>query len=94
MWGRALRSRQRSSVKYVWIQKYQSHWPISAMCQVLDVSESGYYHHWARGTACHRIPDDELLTHNRAIHCDVKGEYRWPRMWNALQAKGISACAN
>ena len=59
------------------------------MCQVLDVSESGYYHHWARGATRYRIPDDALLTHIRAIHREVKGEYGWPRMWKALQAKGI-----
>lgn len=59
------------------------------MCQVLEVSESGYYHHWTRGVAHHRIPDDALLTHIRAIHKEVKGEYGWPRMWKALQANGI-----
>jgi putative transposase len=59
------------------------------MCQVLDVSESGYYHHWTRGTARHRIPDDALLTYIRAIHREVKGEYGWPRMWKSLQARGI-----
>jgi putative transposase len=59
------------------------------MCQVLDVSESGYYHHWTRGATRYRIPDDALLTHIRAIHQEVKGEYGWPRMWKALQAKGI-----
>ncbi len=61
------------------------------MCQVLDVSESGYYHHWTRVAACHRISDDALLTHIRAIHREVKGEYGWPRMWKALQAKDIKA---
>jgi putative transposase len=76
-------------VKYAWIQQNHSYWPISARCQVLDVSESGYYHHWTRGTARHRIPDDALLTYIRAIHREVKGEYGWPRMWKSLQARGI-----
>ena len=61
------------------------------MCHVLDVSESGYYHHWTRGTARHRIPDIALLTHIRAIHREVKGEYDWPRMWRLLHARGIKA---
>ena len=59
------------------------------MCQILDDSESGYYHHWTRGTAQYYLPDDALLTHIRAIHREVKGEYGWPRMWKALQAKSI-----
>ena len=57
------------------IKVNHAYWPISAMCHVLEVSESGYYHHWTRGTACHRIPDVALLTHIRAIHREVKGEY-------------------
>lgn len=59
------------------------------MCQVLGVSESGYHHHWMRGATQKRIPDMALLTHIRAIHKEVKGEYGWPRMWKALQAKAI-----
>ncbi len=78
-------------MKYAWIQHNGSYWPISAMCHVLEVSESGYYYHWTRGTARHRIPDVALLTHIRAIHKEVKGEYGWPRMWRALQARGIKA---
>ena len=30
-----------------------------------------------------------LLTHIRAIHAEVKGEYGWPRIWKALQAKDM-----
>jgi putative transposase len=75
-------------VKYAWIKRNHLHWPISAMCQVLDVSESGYYHHWTLATR-YRISDDALLTHIRAIHREVKGEYGWPRMWKALQSKDI-----
>lgn len=76
-------------MKYAWIQQNHPYWPISAMCKVLDVSESGYYHHYTRVTSRHRIHDTTLLTHIRAIHREVKGEYGWPRMWKALQAKGI-----
>lgn len=35
------------------------------------------------------LSDDALLTHIRAIHREVKGEYGWPRMWKALQAKSF-----
>jgi putative transposase len=29
-----------------------------------------------------------LLTHIRAIHAEVKGEYGWPRVWRELHARG------
>ena len=59
------------------------------MCRVLDVSESGYYRHCSHVSVKSRINDAALLTHIRAMHAEVKGEYSWPRMWKALQAKGI-----
>ena len=59
------------------------------MCRVLDVSESGYYRHCSHVSVKSRINDTALLTHIRAMHAEVKGEYSWPRMWKALQAKGI-----
>ena len=37
--------RQDEERKYAWIQAQGRRWPISTMCQVLDVNESGYYHH-------------------------------------------------
>lgn len=59
------------------------------MCQVLDVSESGYYHYCTYVRIRSRINNMALLTHIRAIYAEVKGEYGWPRMWKALHTKGV-----
>jgi len=75
-------------VKYAWIQEQGRRWPTSVMCRVLDVSESGYYHHCTHVSHRSCRNDVALLTHIRAIHRQVKGEYGWPRMWKALQANG------
>lgn len=76
-------------MKYAWIQAQGRLWPISTMCQVLDVSESGYYHHYSHVSTRQHVNDTALLTHIRAIHAQVEGEYGWPRMRKALQANGI-----
>ncbi len=34
------------------------------------------------------MSDEALLTHIRAIHAQVKGEYGWPKMWKELVAQG------
>jgi transposase InsO family protein len=34
------------------------------------------------------MSDEALLTHIRAIHAEVKGEYGWPKMWKELVARG------
>lgn len=69
-------------------------WPVSLMCEVLEVSASGYFN-WKRGQdepdhGPSRFQSDEaLLTHMRAIHAQLKGEYGWPRMHKELLARGI-----
>ena len=69
-------------------------WPVSLMCEVLEISTSGYFN-WKRGQGepdhCpSRFQSDEaLLAHIRAIHAEIKGEYGWPRMHKELLARGI-----
>lgn len=69
-------------------------WPVSLMCEVLEVSPSGYFN-WKRGQddpghGPSRFQSDEaLLAHMRAIHEEIKGEYGWPRMHKELLARGI-----
>ena len=84
-------------MKYAWIAKHKTHWPVALTCEVLDVSTSGYFEHWRRKEARQpdkpgthkRLNDAALLVHIRAIHTEVKGEYGWPRMWKELLAQGL-----
>ena len=72
-------------------------WPVSLMCEVLEISTSGYFN-WKRGQGepdhcLSRFQSDEaLLAHIRAIHAEIKGEYGWPRMHKELLARGIRVC--
>jgi transposase InsO family protein len=84
-------------VKYAWIAKHKSAWPVSLSCEVLGVSASGYFEHWRRKGSAKpskpggnkRISDEALLVHIKAIHAQVKQEYGWPKMWKELVARGI-----
>jgi len=84
-------------VKYAWIAKHKTQWPVTLTCEVLAVSASGYFEHWKRKDADKpskpgankRFSDDALLVHIKAIHAEVKQEYGWPRMWKELLARGI-----
>jgi putative transposase len=70
-------------VKYAWITKHKTQWPVTLACEVLEVSASGYFEHWRRKDnpkpskpgAKKRISDEALLVHIRAIHAEVKQEY-------------------
>ncbi|MEJ5898391.1 IS3 family transposase [Aquabacterium sp. G14] len=83
------------AAKYAWVRQMSGKaWPVSLMCEVLEVSTSGYFN-WKRGQDApghgpSRFQSDEaLLAHMRAIHAEIKGEYGWPRMHKELLARGI-----
>lgn len=79
-------------MKYAFIEKHKTHWPISLQCDMLGVSPSGYHEHFGRRATPHQrkhVSNDALLVHIKAIHAEVKGEYGWPRMWKELLACGI-----
>jgi transposase InsO family protein len=80
-------------VKYAFIERNRRHWPVSVLCEVLDVSPSGFHQRRQRVAQDKphrsRVSNDALPTHIKAIHAEVKGEYGWPRMWKELVARGV-----
>lgn len=81
-------------MKYAWIAQHKAVWPVALCCTVLEVSTSGFFAQQRRlarvpAKTAGRVSQDALLVHLRAIHAEVKGEYGWPRMWKALQGRGI-----
>ena len=72
----------------------KTRWPITLMCQVLEVSASGYLGWEASGrrperpgVRCHN--SEVLLAHIRSIHERLRGEYGWPRMHRELLSRGL-----
>ncbi len=70
-------------------------WPITLMCEVLEVSPSGYFS-WSGGSTQRSTggpprfhSDEALLAHMRAIYAQIGGEYGWPRMHKELLARGV-----
>ncbi|SPK69922.1 conserved protein of unknown function (plasmid) [Cupriavidus taiwanensis] len=85
--------REGLDVKYAFIERNRHHWPISVLCEVLEVSPAGFHQRRQRAAKDRpqrsRVSDDALLVHIEAIHAEVKGEYGWPRMWKELVARGV-----
>jgi putative transposase len=87
-------------VKYAWIAKNKAAWPVTLTCDVLGVSTSGYFEHQRRRRTSQpsqpgggRLSNEALLSHIRAIHAEVKGEYGWPRIWKELLARDFTPAA-
>ena len=80
-------------MKYVWISQHDKQFELNALCQVLDVSLSGY-RDWKGGGSPERkrLTNTQMLALIRSIHGELKGAYGSPRMVRELRARGFSAC--
>lgn len=82
-------------MKYAFIDRHRRLWPVSALCEQLNVSPSAYHQHRRRkaagtGRAGRVIGNDLLLAQIKAVHAQSRGEYGWPRVWRQLQANGVA----
>ena len=79
-------------MKYAWIAAQDKAYSLTEMCDVLDVSISGY-RAWKRGGKPDRkrLSDSQMLALIRAIHAGIKRAYGSPRMVRELRARGFSA---
>ena len=85
-------------MRYAFIERHRTVWPIAAQCRALNVSASGYRQYRTRQTENggslqpgRRIGEVALLVHIKAIFNEVKGAYGWPRIWRELQERGVRA---
>jgi putative transposase len=83
-------------VKYAWIEEHRDSFPVTAMCQVLQVSPSGYY------ASVDREPSQRTQRHHRIqqaiqrVHAESHGIYGSAKITNQLQSREEleSACRN
>jgi putative transposase len=76
-------------VKYAFIEKHCSEFPVKSLCRELDISRSGYY---ANKKPVQSLRSQEDLA-MRAEIVRINAEHRWApgviKMWRLLQAEGI-----
>ena len=76
-------------MRYRFINEHQNETSIQRLCNVLNVSRSGYYT-WSHSKPTLRErQNEELLERMRDIHQQSRQTYGSPRMWNALRAQGL-----
>jgi hypothetical protein len=91
------------AVRYAFIERHRTVWPIITQCRALGVSVSGLSEYRARQKKAvgqepspsksggGRLSDKALLIHIRTIFFEMKGAYGWPRIWRELAARKIRA---
>ena len=86
-------------MRYAFIERHRTVWPIVVQCRVLEVSVSGYGRYRAHQAAAAapasptsgRLSDMALLVRIRAVFQEMKGAYGWPRVWRELGQRGVRA---
>jgi transposase InsO family protein len=82
-------------VKFGWIDRHKSQFEVRLMCEVLDVSKSGYYAHKRRPISGRKERRQTIVGAIRAAHAASRGTYGSPRVAVELKASGgPSACQN
>lgn len=64
-------------MRYAWIAEHGKSFALSEMCEVLDVSASGY-RAWKRGGIADRkrLTDVQMLALIQALHAETKRQFR------------------
>ena len=79
---------------FAFIAENTGAWPVTWMCDALDVSESGYHAWAARPPSPTERRRAGLVAAIEVIHADVRGRYGSPRMTAELNARGHDCSEN
>lgn len=75
-------------MRFAFISAEKAHFPVQVLCDVLEVSRSGFYAFEKRPPSAHAQRDEALRVKVRAIHLKSKRRYGGPRVFNALKQQG------
>jgi transposase InsO family protein len=75
-------------MRFAFVLAEKAVWPVKVMCEVLEVSRSGYYAWQGRPASARDQEDDELVDAIKAAHTAGRGNYGSPRIHRALRKNG------
>jgi putative transposase len=76
-------------VRYACIARHLGEYDVRLMCDVLDVSPSGFYAWRKRPPSERALADERLLLNIRIAHGESGGTYGAPRVHRELQDEGL-----
>jgi putative transposase len=81
-------------VKFAFIRDHQQECPVELLCQVLEVSRSGYYAWHRRPSSAMARRQNGLVDAIRQAHQASRGIYGSPRVHRELAARGVRCSEN
>jgi transposase InsO family protein len=81
-------------MRFAWINEHILEFDVATLCNILDVSRSGFYA-WRKRPAGKRTLDREILVEKiRTAHIQSRGIYGSPRVAEDLAEQGVAVCVN
>jgi len=77
-------------MRFAFIAKHRSVWPVTWLCEALDVSRSGFHAWLRRGPSARARADEDLTAKVRASFIDSARTYGARRVWRDVLADGVS----
>jgi transposase InsO family protein len=81
-------------LRFGWIHQQREQFEVSVMCDVLQVSRSGYYAWVSRAPSVRRLRQEELIGQIFQVHEQSQGTYGSPRVHAELVGQEIDVCVN
>ncbi len=81
-------------MKFAFIAKHRQVWPTRTMCQILNVSTSGFYEWHGRPPSARSLENAKLLMRIRESHMLSGGTYGSPRVYHDLRVAGEQCSEN
>jgi putative transposase len=81
-------------VRFAFIDQRREEFPVQLMCEILNVSRSGYYAWRGRPASARAARRVTLIERIRQAHDDSRGTYGSPRITVDLQAAGVRVSEN
>jgi putative transposase len=81
-------------VTFSFIEEHRARWPVTLMCEVFEVSTSGFYAWLSRPQSEQERRRQAILAEVRSIHREVKRRYGSPRIHAELKDRGVDCCVN
>ncbi len=79
-------------MRYQWIHKHRSHYPLSLMCNVLQVSPSGYYDWHGREPSQQQQRHEKILQAAARSHFESHRIYGYRKVWEDLDEQQVACC--
>jgi len=77
-------------MRFAFIAKHRHIWPVSWLCEMLEVSRSGFHAWLSRPASAHAIADERLLTEIAKSFQRSDRTYGARRIWHDVLAEGLA----